>query len=372
MHTFHQKNLIIFSILLNGLSTWSQRPAALQVGSPAPCLEISYWLKGQPCLSFQKGKIYLLEMGSLTCGPCRAAVPHLSSLAKKYAGKVNVISVFVYENGSDTIHTDYLEKVRRYVKQLGSKIAYTVAVDNPKQSLASTWIEGSGTEGVPACWIIDQNGIIAWMGQPIGLEPIIDQIIHSDFNYAEALEKEEGQKASYRKIDACRRSGNMDQALQEINHLIQQHSDQLFFRYDKFDLLLDTLEEKAYDYARYLMKGPCRTSEPILFYVARDLLLHEEKLKHPNWKLAFILLNRALHYSESEIVSAYILDMKAFGYYKKKEKGKAIFYQQQAIQLLESHKDLLEAGSFYDRLSFYKSLPFLNSPEKMRVQDIPK
>src|SRR5215468_9563537 len=60
---------------------------------PAPALEIKD-LNGKPIvLDEDKGKIVLLNFWATWCGPCRAEIPDLIELQKKYKGQLDIIAL---------------------------------------------------------------------------------------------------------------------------------------------------------------------------------------------------------------------------------------------------------------------------------------
>src|SRR6185503_8290355 len=58
--------------------------ATLNVGDPAPKLQIAKWVQGEPVKEFEKGKAYVMEFWATWCGPCRVSIPHLNKLHTKF------------------------------------------------------------------------------------------------------------------------------------------------------------------------------------------------------------------------------------------------------------------------------------------------
>src|SRR5689334_25163119 len=73
---------------------------SLTVGSPAPAIKVAKWVKGKPVNSLKKGNVYVVEFWATWCGPCKQSIPHLTELAKKYAGKATFIGVSSFEKNA--------------------------------------------------------------------------------------------------------------------------------------------------------------------------------------------------------------------------------------------------------------------------------
>ncbi len=70
---------------------------SLNIGDPAPSLQVREWIKGRPIQRFEKGHIYVVELWATWCGPCIAAMPHLSALAREYKDKVTILGINILE-----------------------------------------------------------------------------------------------------------------------------------------------------------------------------------------------------------------------------------------------------------------------------------
>src|SRR6478609_10056979 len=70
---------------------------SLKMGDAAPELKVTQWFKGTPVTSLDASKTYIVECWATWCGPCVAAFPRLSEIAKANEGKITVIGVNVWE-----------------------------------------------------------------------------------------------------------------------------------------------------------------------------------------------------------------------------------------------------------------------------------
>ena len=176
----------------------------LNVGDAAPKFEVKEFIKGQPVTQFAKGKTYVVEFWATWCGPCRVSMPHLTKLQKKYPD-VTVIGVSIWERDP--------EAVKPFVKRMGDQIGYRVAADKPipgadeegKGVMSSTWMDRANLEGIPAAFVVDGNGKIAWIGNPMELDKPLGQIAAGKWDLTVAAadyKKDKARKAHLKQVIA--------------------------------------------------------------------------------------------------------------------------------------------------------------------------
>lgn len=101
-------------------------------------------LDGKPfSLADAKGKVVLLNFWATWCGPCRAEIPDLVDLQKRYADKLEIIALVTEEDDAD--------QVRRFV--LRSGINYRVAM--APEGVVRAY---GGVAALPTSFVIDAQG----------------------------------------------------------------------------------------------------------------------------------------------------------------------------------------------------------------------
>ena len=165
-----------------GFTCTTATAATLKVGDPAPKLQVGKWVQGEPVKEFEKGKAYIVEFWATWCGPCRASIPHLNETYEKFKDKGLVVI------GQNCWEKDE-SKVAPFVKQMGSKMTYRVALDdksrNPDGAMAKNWMAAAGRRGIPSAFLVDTNGKIAWIGHPMSLkEEVIEQVLAGSYKPA--------------------------------------------------------------------------------------------------------------------------------------------------------------------------------------------
>lgn len=164
-----------------GLAATETKPLA--IGDAAPALIVK-WVKGDPIAKFENDKVYLLEFWATWCGPCRAVMPHLSELAKKHKGKVEVIGVNVYEKGEpNQPYETFYPQVKKFVGEMGNKMAYRVAMDTNKLHMAKAWMEASAELGIPTTFLVKDSKVI-WIGHPSALDKVLEEVLSNTYDVA--------------------------------------------------------------------------------------------------------------------------------------------------------------------------------------------
>jgi thiol-disulfide isomerase/thioredoxin len=157
------------------------KPAAdepeLAIGDPAPKIETQEFVKGQPVKQFEKGKTYVVEFWATWCAPCRESMPHLTKLQKENK-QVTVIGVSVDEE---------TKEVKPFVDKMGDKMDFRVAIDarnGDTGRMAQSWLEASSRDGIPATFIVNGDGRIAWIGYPVDVDGPLEDILAGKWDLA--------------------------------------------------------------------------------------------------------------------------------------------------------------------------------------------
>lgn len=104
---------ILLLFCLGCLSTlaWAKTPGEVEVGASLREAQMQGILTPNKSLSSLRGKPLLINVWASWCGPCRAEMPSVERLAKRYGGRqFNVIGIST---------DDYIERATLFVRQGG-------------------------------------------------------------------------------------------------------------------------------------------------------------------------------------------------------------------------------------------------------------
>lgn len=318
------------------------RPHALMVGDKAPELKVEKWVKGEPVKGFEKGKVYCVEFWATWCPPCIASMPHLTELQKKHKEKGLTIIGLTSEDQRNT-----LAAVEKMVKEKGDeKMGYTVAWDKGTQT-NEAYMDAAGQGGIPCSFVVDQEGIIVYIGHPGGLDKKLEAIVakkHDVKALADAYRLE-------MKLQDAFRNEDWTGALKAIDGLLDKDgSGDPQILLNKFLILLKPLKEydKAYAFGRKLLEGPFKDEAMPLNMLAWTIV-DDAEIEKRDVDLALAMALRA-----SEILKekdASVLDTLALAYFQKGDVKKAVETQKKALSFADDNlKEELE-----ERLEKYET-----------------
>ena len=95
-----------------------------------------------------KGKAILLNFFATWCPPCKAEIPHLNDLQKKYGDDFQVISVLVERDKPNSYVNQFIKKF---------KINYPLTNSNVNFQLADAV---GGVSSIPAMFLFNKEGVV--------------------------------------------------------------------------------------------------------------------------------------------------------------------------------------------------------------------
>jgi len=141
-------NFLILFFFLTG-TIYSQD--ILKVSDKAPKINITDYILNKPEDSKIDNKFIILEFWATWCAPCLGSVPHLNDLQSKFKNRKDLLFIsLTYEKPEKTKRT--LEKV---------EFKTIVVSDQTKQTETNF-----NVDGIPHTVLIDNKGIVKWIGTP--------------------------------------------------------------------------------------------------------------------------------------------------------------------------------------------------------------
>jgi thiol-disulfide isomerase/thioredoxin len=347
----------------------NKQPPSLYLGDPAPPLRVREWIKGKPVQRFEKGKVYVLEFWATWCTPCKAAMPHLSALAREYKDIVTILGIDVMEKKTTSI-----EKVKAFVDSMGLRMDYHVAAEDSNFMMAG-WLDASGEQGIPKTFVVNAEGRLSWIGHPKDLDKVLRKIVNNTWDIKEALTKRNlgkhlaklDEDASYELFNyvgdpRTGDPGRPDSALFYINETVRKEPKLKYaplIASRTFFLLLKTNPHKAYEYGKVAIVTPTY-KEPAYNAIIGAIEENSNKL---NLSAEIYLLGAEAYQAQIDEIPypelgnmPRLYNKMAEWYWRADDKSKAIEALQKAIEVLKNKKDFsaTEMAALKSRLQQYK------------------
>ncbi len=286
----------------------AERPFALMVGDAAPPLAVEQWIKGEGVNAFAADQVYVVEFWATWCSPCIRGMPHLSDLAEQYAEKgVTVLGIQIWDEAKNA--APFLQrKLAMHDNQTGDAVMrYTVGIekkDDPNDArngvMAKTWMVPAGQTGIPAAFIVDQAGKVAWIGHPMGMDGPLAKIVAKEWNLANEAKNYAESIAGQAKLE-------------RYNAL---------FAGKKFD--------QAYALGKELVTGAFKNDSAVLNDLSWRIVDPEAKPAKQDLDLALAAATRANELTENK--DAAILDTLATVHHARGDLAKALEFQRVAAK----------------------------------------
>jgi len=365
--------LLLLSIITVTAHAQNDQSPSLNIGDPAPPLREREWIKGTPVQRFEKGKVYVLEFWATWCGPCIAAMPHLSTLAREYRDKVTVLGIDIYEQKATSI-----KKVKAFVDSMGNRMDFYVAAEDSNFTVAD-WIEATGgNNGIPMTFLVNAEGRLAWIGHPKDLDEVLRKIVNNTWDVKEAEARRNLNKRlrelddslNYELMtysgDAYKQDyiGKPDSALLFISEIVRNEPKLKYaplIAANTFSALLKTNPHQAYEFGKKVLVTPTY-DDPHYNLIIDAIKWYSDKLNLPSeiYELGAEAYQAKIdHFAYPELLDMpKLYNNMAEMYCRANDKLKAISTQQKAIEALKSKKDFskTDMATFESRLQQYKNM----------------
>jgi thiol-disulfide isomerase/thioredoxin len=158
------KKIVLFFGLIIFNSSFSQENLRLNEKAN---IKITDWILNIPKDKSLENKYIVLEFWSSSCGPCLKAVGHLNELQKKF-------------NREDLYFISLTDEKPDEVKKTAKKVSFKSIVVSDQRKYTYFWSNGIKNLVLPLTVLIDNNGIIKWIGMPSLLtESIITNLMEN-------------------------------------------------------------------------------------------------------------------------------------------------------------------------------------------------
>ena len=347
----------------------AQETVYANIGDPAPGIQYSKWIKGTPVKEFKKDHLYVMEFWATWCGPCKAAMPELSELAKKYKGKATFMGVNVWESVGAKPYESSLPMVTKFVNSIGEKMSYNVLADNNATYMVNNWMKPYGQGGIPATFLVSE-GKVVWVGHPVKLDSIMNLVITKKYDVAafkETFAKQIAADVAAEKanqvlqpISEAYKAKDYAKALKLMEALDPKNErHQMSANYMRFMILLEQNKEaEALAFGRNWIKAT-----PMMTSTVGGVIMDKEGLSKEAYLYAIELYMPM--YKQEGVVLPMLSHQIATAYARTGDFSNAIVFEEKA---LESAKQAIKEGKYLGTIMDYTVTEYQEQLTKYKNQ----
>jgi thiol-disulfide isomerase/thioredoxin len=140
--------------------------SAINIGDVGPSLEGTQWLKGTAPVF--KNQVTVVEFWRPSCGNCKAQIPHLTSLQKKYGNRISIVA----------LSKEPLDTIEEFIKTNGDQMGFTIG--KITREIGDPYM--TGISGVPYAYLFNRDGVVVWKGHPSGIDEILERAVEGNID----------------------------------------------------------------------------------------------------------------------------------------------------------------------------------------------
>lgn len=341
-------------LLFGSVGLAQDKSSQLEIGHPAPSIDIEHWLKGEKVSKLEEGKVYVIEFWATWCAPCIVSMPHISELQKKYGDQVTFIAI------SD----EPLPVVERWMKQKGkdgvvnaNRAEYRLTTD-PDESVKNDYFIAAGQTGIPCAFIVGKTGLVEWLGHPMTIDPVLEKVLQGEWDRLAFKEAYEQDKKEIRlwdqamaKAEPFMQAKEYDKVLAVFDEAIEQIPNRkVFIQIMKFSLAASNglLDENSGDLAREVFET-VRLGTAVDLNQLAWIIATANRPKASDAALLDVAMDAArLAVEKTESQHANIIDTLARVYFEQGNLDEAIAWQKKAVALSPEEKEYANVLKNYE------------------------
>jgi thiol-disulfide isomerase/thioredoxin len=136
--------------------------SSLGIGDASPSLDGIQWFKGKAPVF--KNQVTIIEIWRTSCPNCKAQIPHMTSLQKKYGDRISIVA----------LSKEPSETIEEFIKVNGDQMGYAIGRVTKELSAATYFTD---LKGVPYSYIINKDGVIVWRGHPATIDDMLAKTV---------------------------------------------------------------------------------------------------------------------------------------------------------------------------------------------------